>query len=62
MLLFDPPNSWKLSKQHKTWLYPCLLIGVAALAWYFAHWAFFSTEQPGGWKLGNGQCTKYMSR
>jgi hypothetical protein len=56
VLLFDPPNSWKLSKQHRTWLYPCLLIGVAALAWYFAHWAFFSTEQPGGSSLPGLVC------
>jgi hypothetical protein len=47
VLLFDPPNSWKLSKQHQTWAWPCLIIGLAACAWYGVTWAF-SDAQPGG--------------
>jgi hypothetical protein len=56
VLLFDPPNSWKLSKANRSWLLPCLLIGVVALLWYGAHWALFSSEQPGGSSIPGLTC------
>jgi hypothetical protein len=55
VLLFDPPGSWKLAKEHHSWLWPCLGIGLAAFGWYAATWAA-SPEQPGGSSLPGLAC------
>jgi hypothetical protein len=47
VLLFDPPGSWRLSKQHRIWLFSCSIVGAAAILWYLVTWAL-SDQQPGG--------------
>jgi len=45
VLLFDPPDSWKLARHHWAWLFSCLIIGVLALGAYGATW-YSAGEQP----------------
>jgi hypothetical protein len=55
VLLFDPPGSWKLSKLHTLWMWPCALLGLAAIVWYVFTCAV-STETPGGSSLPGLVC------
>jgi hypothetical protein len=55
VLLFDPPDSWKLSKLHRSWLGACAVAGGAALLWYVLTWAT-SAETPGGSSLPGLVC------
>ena len=55
VLLFDPPGSWKLSKPHRSLLWQCSLVGLAALVWYAVTWTVSDTT-PGGSSLPGLVC------